>query len=125
MILSLRDLRCHPGWGKIGECECAITSIRIRPYIPAMNSTAHTVGASTPSPSVTRPLTPKQVLHRSSEKIEHIYFPGGGMCSLVTVLEEGEMTEVATIGVEGVVGTAAIFDGGVTPGRQTDRSVLV
>ena len=50
------------------------------------------------------PLTLKDVLHKPGEPIEHVYFPGGGFCSVLTVLEDGNMVEVATIGREGMVG---------------------
>jgi CRP-like cAMP-binding protein len=58
-----------------------------------------------------RPLTLKDVLHKPGEPVEHVYFPGGGFCSVLTVLEDGSMVEVATIGREGMVGVAAILRG--------------
>jgi CRP-like cAMP-binding protein len=57
------------------------------------------------------PFKLKQVLHKPGERIEHVYFPGGGFCSVVTVLEDGGMVEVATIGREGVVGAMMVLDG--------------
>jgi CRP-like cAMP-binding protein len=57
------------------------------------------------------PLRLKQVLHKPGDAIEHVYFPGGGFCSLLTVLKDGKMVEVATIGKEGVVGVAALPSG--------------
>src|SRR6185295_7149780 len=36
---------------------------------------------------------------------------GGGFCSIVTVLEDGRMVEVATVGREGMVGVTAVLDG--------------
>jgi CRP-like cAMP-binding protein len=53
------------------------------------------------------PLTVKDLLHKPGELIEHVYFPGGGFCSIVTVLEDGEMVEVAAVGREGMVGVTA------------------
>ena len=52
----------------------------------------------------------KQILHKPGEPIGHVYFPGGGFCSVLTVLEDGRMVEVATIGREGAVGIGAILD---------------
>ena len=52
-------------------------------------------------------LSEKELLHKPGELIEHVYFPGGGFCSIVTVLEDGEMVEVAAIGREGMVGVTA------------------
>lgn len=56
----------------------------------------------------------KELLHKPGEQIQSVYFPGGGFCSIVTVLEDGGMVEVATIGREGVVGVTAVLDG-ITP----------
>jgi CRP-like cAMP-binding protein len=57
------------------------------------------------------PLKLKDFLHKSGESMDCVYFPGGGFCSLVTVLEDGGMVEVATIGREGMVGIHAVLDG--------------
>src|SRR5687767_3802775 len=65
-------------------------------------------------PQMTRvSLTRKQVLHKAGEPIQQIYFPNDGVCSMTTVMSDGRMVEVATIGNEGVVGISAIF------GRET------
>jgi CRP-like cAMP-binding protein len=57
------------------------------------------------------PLKLKDVLYRPGEPVEHVYFPGGGFCSVLTVLEDGDMVEVATIGREGMVGASAVTSG--------------
>jgi CRP-like cAMP-binding protein len=57
------------------------------------------------------PLKLKNIIHRAGEPIEHVYFPGGGFCSVLTVLKDGAMVEVATIGREGMVGITAVLDG--------------
>jgi CRP-like cAMP-binding protein len=57
----------------------------------------------------------KQFLHKPSEPIDYVYFPGGGFCSELAVLADGGMVEVATIGNEGMVGVAAVLDGGHVP----------
>ena len=44
------------------------------------------------------PLTLKQIVHKPGERIRDIYFPGGGFISIVTVLNDGSMVEVATVG---------------------------
>ena len=62
------------------------------------------------------PLKLKDLLHKPGEHIQHVYFPGGGFCSIVTVLADGAMVEVATIGREGMVGATAVLDGNSTPG---------
>jgi CRP-like cAMP-binding protein len=58
----------------------------------------------------------KQVLHKAGEKIDTVYFPGGGVCSVTNVMSDGRMVEVATIGNEGVVGITTFLGGDVAPG---------
>ncbi len=55
------------------------------------------------------PLKLKRVIHKAGEPIQHVYFPVEGFCSVLTVLEDGEMVEVATIGREGMVGASAVL----------------
>jgi CRP-like cAMP-binding protein len=57
------------------------------------------------------PLELKALLHKPGEPVQHVYFPGGGFCSILTILEDGTMVEVATIGREGMVGASAVLDG--------------
>jgi CRP-like cAMP-binding protein len=61
------------------------------------------------------PLTLKAFLHPPGERIRDIYFPGGGFVSIVTVLKDGGMIEVATIGREGMVGVSAVVNGDPPP----------
>jgi CRP-like cAMP-binding protein len=58
-------------------------------------------------------VTPKlrHIVHKPGELLQHVYFPGGGgFFSVLTVLQDGEMIEVATIGREGMLGVSAILD---------------
>ena len=55
----------------------------------------------------------KQFLHRPGDVVEYVYFPATGFCSELTVLESGDMVEIATIGSEGMVGVFAAGDGHV------------
>ena len=61
------------------------------------------------------PLKLKQILYRSGETPQHVYFPTGGFCSMVTELEDGEMVEIATVGREGSVGVFGMLNGGPAP----------
>jgi CRP-like cAMP-binding protein len=61
------------------------------------------------------PLKLKQRLHKVGEPVEHVYFPGGGFVSMLTVLENGSMVEVATIGREGLSGLPAALNGDPSP----------
>jgi CRP-like cAMP-binding protein len=63
-------------------------------------------------PSLTvLPLKLKTILHKPGESIRDVYFPGGGFLSMLTVLEDGSMVEIATVGREGMVGISAVLDG--------------
>jgi CRP-like cAMP-binding protein len=55
------------------------------------------------------PLTFKQVLYKQDEVIQHVFFPGGGACSLTRVMRNGQIAEIATIGREGVIGSSVFF----------------
>jgi CRP-like cAMP-binding protein len=55
------------------------------------------------------PLVVKAVLHKQGEKIRHIYFPGGGACSLIKTMQDGGTAEIATAGNEGMIGACVFF----------------
>ena len=57
------------------------------------------------------PLKLKDILHKPGDPIRDVYFPGGGFCSMLTVLQDGNMVEIATVGREGMVGVSAALDG--------------
>jgi CRP-like cAMP-binding protein len=65
------------------------------------------------------PLKLKDFLHKPGEPVRHVYFPGGGFCSVLTVLEDGGMVEVATIGREGMIGAFAASADGHPPTSAT------
>src|SRR5688572_8980565 len=73
------------------------------------------------------PLKLKKILHKPGEPIQEVYFPGGGFCSIVTVLDDGRMVEVATVGREGMVGISAILNGNPSPSATMvqDRKSVV
>jgi CRP-like cAMP-binding protein len=61
---------------------------------------------------------PKQVLQAPGEPISHVYFPNGGVYSVTSVLPDGAMVEVATVGDEGMFCIEAFFhDRPVAPGQ--------
>ncbi|MDQ3817360.1 MAG: Crp/Fnr family transcriptional regulator [Acidobacteriota bacterium] len=49
------------------------------------------------------------VLYRSGETIEHVYFPGDGLISLVTSMRNGTKIEVGIIGRDGMVGIPVLL----------------
>ena len=59
---------------------------------------------------------PKQMIHKHGEAVRHVYFPNGGVCSITTVMRDGAMVEVATVGDEGMVGVTAFLGTDITPG---------
>jgi CRP-like cAMP-binding protein len=52
----------------------------------------------------------KRILNKPGEPIDQVYFPGGGFASVVTVLKDGGMVEVATIGREGMLGMSGALN---------------
>jgi CRP-like cAMP-binding protein len=61
------------------------------------------------------PLKLKRFLHKAGEAVDQVYFPGGGFVSVVTVLKDGGMVEVATIGREGMLGMSGVLNGDASP----------
>ncbi|KAF3888979.1 MULTISPECIES: Crp/Fnr family transcriptional regulator [Nostocales] len=59
----------------------------------------------------------KQILYQPNEPIEHVYFPNNGVISLLTVMENGEAVEVATVGNEGMIGLPVFLEANTIPGQ--------
>jgi CRP-like cAMP-binding protein len=59
----------------------------------------------------------KQTLYTPNEPIEYIYFPNNGVISLLTIMENGEAIEVATVGNEGMVGLPIFLGASTIPGE--------
>ena len=55
------------------------------------------------------PMTPRRVLQKQDEPIRQVYFPGGGACSLVKIMQDGKTAEIATVGDEGIIGAGVFF----------------
>jgi|SRR5581483_6843529 len=49
------------------------------------------------------------ILHESHRKVDNIYFPNGGLISLVIVMANGKTAEAGVVGNEGVVGLEGLF----------------
>ncbi|HTL00930.1 MAG TPA: Crp/Fnr family transcriptional regulator [Vicinamibacterales bacterium] len=65
----------------------------------------------------TVPLTFKRILHKQGSRIDTVYFPNGGVCSVTNVMSDGRMVEVATIGNEGMVGITIFLGGEIAAGE--------
>ena len=57
----------------------------------------------------------RQILYRPGDTIRRVYFPTGSTCSITSVMNDGRMLEVATIGNEGMVGITAFLGGDRPP----------
>lgn len=68
-------------------------------------------------------LTLKQVVHEYDADISHIYFPTTALFSVLTVLEEDDPVEMATIGKEGFVGLAVSLGVSASPFRAICQMV--
>jgi len=60
-------------------------------------------------------VTLRQLLHEADAIVDHVYFPANGFCSMVTLLRDGRMVEVATVGREGAVGALGAMEDVLTP----------
>jgi CRP-like cAMP-binding protein len=53
-------------------------------------------------------LPARHILQDKDQPVEHIYFPGRGMISLVMPLEDGALIETGLVGREGAIGLSAL-----------------
>ena len=51
----------------------------------------------------------RKILFEMGQPMPHLYFPDGGMISLLIPLEDGALIEVGVVGKEGFAGLAALF----------------
>jgi CRP-like cAMP-binding protein len=57
----------------------------------------------------TLPTTRNQVFYRQGDLVDRVYFPNGGVASVITAMEDGAIIEAATIGDEGMLGIEAFL----------------
>jgi len=57
----------------------------------------------------TVPVHARQVFYKAGERLRHVYFLNGGLCSLTAVLSSGARVEAVTIGNVGFVGIEAFL----------------
>jgi CRP-like cAMP-binding protein len=62
-------------------------------------------------------LAVKQVVYEAGSRIDYVYFPLDCVLSAVSVMQDGGMIEVATVGNEGGVGLPPILQPGISPNR--------
>lgn len=75
----------------------------------------------------TRPVALKQVFHPFNKPIREVFFPNGGVASVTTVMNDGSMVEIVTVGDEGFLGINALFgdnlQGGETMMQVPDTNI--
>ncbi|MDN3525886.1 Crp/Fnr family transcriptional regulator [Halomonas sabkhae] len=67
-------------------------------------------------------LTLGDSLVESGKVMRHVYFPTDSIVSLLCVMEDGDSTEIAVVGAEGIVGISLFMGGETTPGRAVVQS---
>ncbi|MFO8045780.1 MAG: Crp/Fnr family transcriptional regulator [Halomonas sp.] len=61
-------------------------------------------------------------LVESGKMMRHVYFPLDCIVSLLCVMEDGDSTEIAVVGSEGIVGISLFMGGETTPSRAVVQS---
>ncbi|MBB3184390.1 CRP-like cAMP-binding protein [Halomonas fontilapidosi] len=67
-------------------------------------------------------LTLGESLVESGKVMRHVYFPTDCIVSLLCVMEDGDSTEIAVVGAEGIVGISLFMGGETTPSRAVVQS---
>jgi CRP-like cAMP-binding protein len=65
----------------------------------------------------TIPIKVKHIFYSESQPIRDAFFPNGGMASMTTVMQDGSMVEIATVGDEGFLGINALLGDGMVGGE--------
>ncbi|TDO09779.1 MULTISPECIES: Crp/Fnr family transcriptional regulator [Halomonas] len=63
-----------------------------------------------------------QSLVESGKVMQHVYFPTDAIVSLLCVMQDGDSTEIAVVGAEGIVGISLFMGGETTPSRAVVQS---
>src|SRR5438105_13763459 len=58
---------------------------------------------------------PRECLHEPNKPFRYVYFPETAVASIVTLLEDGTETAVATIGCEGIAGLPVLLGANQSP----------
>ena len=61
-------------------------------------------------------------LVESGQAMRHVYFPSDSIVSLLCLMEDGNSTEIAVVGAEGIVGISLFMGGETTPSRAIVQS---
>ena len=63
------------------------------------------------------PLILEDVIYEADERIRHVYFPTGGVISLLCTTDGGASIEAGTVGMEGMAGIPVFLGVDVSPNR--------
>jgi hypothetical protein len=63
------------------------------------------------------PVVLGQVVQRDGEPVDTLYFPNGCVLSVTTVMDDGSMVEIATVGREGLANITALLHDGAAVGE--------
>jgi len=66
-------------------------------------------------------LRKKDLLYEADGPIRHVYFPQGGVVSLLVIMHDGRTVEVGTVGNEGIVGVPALLGATRSPIRAVTQ----
>lgn len=65
----------------------------------------------------TVPMEVKKIIHPANTPVREVFFPNGGVASITTVMQNGSMVEIATVGDEGFLGVNVLFGDGIVSGE--------
>jgi hypothetical protein len=68
------------------------------------------------------PMSLGEVLYETGEELRYVYFPTTAIVSKYCVLENGDSTEIAVVGNEGMIGISVFMGGGTMPNRAIVRN---
>ncbi|HEX7421666.1 MAG TPA: Crp/Fnr family transcriptional regulator [Thermoanaerobaculia bacterium] len=70
-------------------------------------------------------VTPKlrDVLVEAGDVMPYIYFPLGGIMSILAVMDDGDAVEISTVGSEGMVGVPVFLGSSTSPSRAVQQAV--
>jgi CRP-like cAMP-binding protein len=93
------------------SASLALTGNQLLVGLPRAEAEGLLVGAERVRPRM------RQELHAQGGPMEHVYFPEGGVFSLLIEVAEGGIVEILTVGNEGLVGLPAVMGAIRSPSR--------
>jgi len=66
-----------------------------------------------------------KVISEPGERVSHVFFPTGGIVSMLALLDDGTSAEIAIVGIEGVVGISSFLGDAQEFGPRYRRAVTM